>query len=176
MTLSETPLHGVLRVTPALRPDDRGSFGRTWDPDIARGHGLLERFEYSCISTNRKKYTLRGMHWQRAPHGETKLVRCTRGAILDVAIDLRPDSPTFKRWHGAELTADNRDALYIPPGCAHGFLTLTDDAEVLYMIAGAYDADSAAGVRWDDPAFGIEWPARPAVIAERDAGYPDFAA
>lgn len=153
--------------------DERGAFARTWDPVIAEEHGLLERFDYTCISTNDAKHTLRGMHYQKNPHEEIKLVRCTRGSIFDVAIDLRPGSQTFRKWFGVELTADNHRALYIPRGFAHGFLTLEDDTEVLYHIAGDFVPESAAGVRFDDPAFGILWPAKPALISERDAQYPD---
>lgn len=161
-------------ITPHLRTDERGAFGRTWDPDVARQHGLTEYFDYTCISTNIARGTLRGMHYQTDPHGEIKLVRCTKGAIFDVAIDLRPESPTFKKWYGAELTAENHQSLYIPQGFAHGFLTLEPDSEVLYYLKHPYVAQAASGVRWDDPAFGIEWPGKPAVIAERDAAYPDF--
>jgi dTDP-4-dehydrorhamnose 3,5-epimerase len=175
MPLSDTPIDGLFVATPEFRTDDRGGFARTWDAGMAAQRGLLERFDYTCISTNRALHTLRGMHWQRLPHGETKLVRCTKGAIYDVIVDLRPGSPTFKKWHGEELTAENHRALYVPPGCAHGFLSLTPEAEVLYHIAGAFVPEAAAGARWDDPAFGIRWPAEPAVIAERDAAYPDFA-
>lgn len=176
MPLSDTSIAGVYLVTPEFRADDRGGFARTWDSGIAAERGVLERFDYTCVSTNRALHTLRGMHYQRLPHGETKLVRCTRGAIYDVILDLRPDSPTFKHWQAEELTADNHRALYVPPGCAHGFLSFTPDAEVLYHIAGAFVPEAASGVRWDDPAFGIVWPAKPAVIAERDATYPDFVA
>lgn len=172
--VSGTALSGVYLIDVAPHSDERGIFARTWDPEIAKEHGLLDRFDYSCISTNVKQGTLRGMHYQKDPHGEVKLVRCTRGAIFDVAVDLRPDSPTFKKWVGIELTADNHRALYIPPGCAHGFLTLAPGAEILYMISGMLVPLSAAGVRFDDPAFAIRWPLSPAVIADRDTAYPDF--
>jgi dTDP-4-dehydrorhamnose 3,5-epimerase len=115
------------------------------------------------------------MHYQAVPYDEAKLVRCTRGAIYDVAVDLRPESPTFGRWVGVTLTAEDRNMIYIPEGCAHGFLTLEDDCEVFYQISQFYCADAARGVRWDDPAFGITWPAEPRLISERDRTYPDFA-
>jgi dTDP-4-dehydrorhamnose 3,5-epimerase len=171
----QTPFAGLYVITPSLTEDARGAFGRTWDNAIAKEFGLQETFEYSCISTNAAKHTLRGMHFQKPPHGEVKLVRCTKGSIFDVVIDLRPDSPTFRQWFDVTLTAQHRNALYIPQGFAHGFLTLTPEAEVLYMIAGEYVPDAASGVRFDDPAFGIEWPAEPAVIADRDLSYPDVA-
>jgi dTDP-4-dehydrorhamnose 3,5-epimerase len=175
MHLRPTSISGLYTVDIAPRADDRGFFARTWDPAIARQQELVEMWDYSCISTNTEQHTLRGMHYQQLPHGETKLVRCTKGAMFDAAIDLRPESPTFKQWFGMELSADNHRALYIPAGCAHGFLTLQPDTEVLYMISGAYVPDASAGVRWDDPTFAINWPTKPDVIAERDATYPDFA-
>jgi dTDP-4-dehydrorhamnose 3,5-epimerase len=175
MLIETTPLSGLHVITPQLRTDERGAFGRTWDPAVAKQHGLIEHFDYTCISTNNALHTLRGMHYQKDPHGEVKLVRCTKGAIFDVAIDLRPNSPTFRQWFGAELTADNHTALYIPQGFAHGFLTLQPDSEVLYYLKHPYTAQAATGVRFDDPAFGIQWPAAPAMIAERDAAYPNFA-
>lgn len=174
MQCTPTPIPGLFRIDIHPKEDARGFFARTWDPDIAAKHGLIEHFDYHCISGNTVRQTLRGMHWQRQPHGETKLVRCTKGRIFDVALDLRPDSPTFRQWHGEELTAENHRALYIPPGCAHGFLTLEEDTEVLYHIAGAMVSDAAMGARWDDPAFAIHWPEMPAVLSERDATYPDF--
>lgn len=176
MLVTETPLQGVFRIDIDPKRDGRGFFARTWDAAIANRHGLAERFDYHCVSVNDALHTLRGMHWQREPHGETKLVRCTRGTIVDVIVDMRPDSPTFKRWTALELSAENRRAFYVPHGCAHGFLTMTPDTEVLYGIAGAYVPDAATGIRWNDPAIGIEWPATPAAISERDASYPDFTA
>jgi dTDP-4-dehydrorhamnose 3,5-epimerase len=128
------------------------------------------------VSYNRRRGTLRGMHWQAAPHAEAKVVRCTRGAIYDVALDLRPDVPTMRRWVGFELTAANSRALYIPEGCAHGFQTLSDDAEVLYLISAPYNPTAARGARWDDPAFAIEWPAvDERIIADRDRNWPLWA-
>lgn len=176
MHLTSTPLPGVYVVEPLLKEDERGFFGRTWDAAIAKKHGLQERFEYSCISGNRDALTLRGMHWQKAPHGEVKLIRCTKGKVFDVALDLRKDSPTFKQWFGVELSAENRKGLYLPKDYAHGFLTLEPDTEILYCLAGEYKPDAAEGVRWNDPAFGVAWPAEPKILAERDATFPDFLA
>jgi dTDP-4-dehydrorhamnose 3,5-epimerase len=176
MKVVETELSGVFVIEIVPHTDERGMFARTWDPEIARKHGLLEYFDYTCISTNMKNHTLRGMHYQVAPHGEVKLVRCTNGKIFDVVIDLRADSPTFKKWVGMELSMDNHRALYIPEGCAHGFLSLAPGAEVLYHIAGKLVPSAAKGVRFDDPAFSIMWPAVPAVTSERDRAFPDFIA
>lgn len=174
MELHATDLAGVYVIDVTKHEDDRGFFARTWDPAIAKEQGLRESFDYTCISLNQSTYTLRGMHYQHGPHGETKLVRCTKGAIFDVALDLRPDSPTFKQWFGVELSAENHRALYIPHGFAHGFLTLEPDSEMLYHIGGALAPETAAGVRWDDPAFGMTWPASPHVISKRDGTYPDY--
>jgi dTDP-4-dehydrorhamnose 3,5-epimerase len=156
--------------------DERGLFGRTWCADEARALGLCQQFAQCSVSFNRTRGTLRGLHFQTAPYAETKLVRCTAGAIVDVVVDLRPDSPTFRRWVAEELTAENRRALYVPEGCAHGFQTLTDGAEVLYQITPAHQPGFSSGVRWDDPAFGIRWPDVPRALSERDRTWPDFAA
>ena len=126
------------------------------------------------LSFNTRKGTLRGIHYQVAPYAETKLVRCTRGAIYDVVVDLRPQSPTFRDWVALVLTAENRNMVYVPEGCAHGFLTLEDETEVFYQMSEFYNAESARGVRWDDPAFRIAWPEKVEVISERDRTYPDF--
>lgn len=174
MLCTATALAGVYVIDVEGSMDDRGMFARTWDMQFAKANGLLERFDYTSISLNTAKHTLRGMHYQRIPHGETKLVRCTRGKMFDVALDLRPESKTFKKWYGTELTAENHRALYIPQGCAHGFLTLESDTEVLYAITGEYQADAGSGVRFDDPEFQIAWPVQPQVIADRDRTYPDF--
>jgi dTDP-4-dehydrorhamnose 3,5-epimerase len=173
----ETPVAGALVVEPQPIEDERGFFARTFSAEEFAERGLDVRVDQCSVSFNARAGTLRGMHYQAAPHGETKLVRCTRGAIFDVAVDLRPDSPTYLRWAGLELTAENGRALYVPEGCAHGFQTLTDGAEVLYQISTPYVPDAARGVRWDDPAFGIEWPEAPPggrTMSARDAEYPDF--
>ena len=174
MQLTQTALIGVYTVDVIPRTDERGMFARTWDSAIAREHGLQERFDYTCVSLNTNIHTLRGMHYQRTPHDEVKLVRCTRGTIVDVVLDLRPASATFKQWISAELTAENHRAVYVPAGCAHGFLTMEPQSEVLYHIAGKYVPDASTGVRFDDPAFGIRWPAHPQTITERDRNFPDF--
>ena len=161
-------------IEPELHADERGAFARTYCADELRANGLDPRISQCSTSFNRQAGTLRGLHYQRQPHAEVKLVRCTTGAIFDVAVDLRPGSPTYCRWVGIELTAENRRALYVPEGCAHGFLTLVDGSEVFYQISSPYVAEAGTGVRWDDPAFGVQWPSTPIVIAERDAGYPDF--
>jgi dTDP-4-dehydrorhamnose 3,5-epimerase len=154
--------------------DERGFFARTWDPAELAAQGLTDRLAQCSVSYNRRRGTLRGLHFQSAPHEEAKLVRCTAGAIFDVAVDLREGSPTYCGWFGVELSETNRFALYVPEGCAHGFLTLTDDAEVAYQISVPHSPDAARGVRWDDPALGIDWPGEVVVINDRDASYPDL--
>lgn len=175
MTFTETPLKGAFIIEPERFEDERGFFTRTWSEREFAERGLDARLVEVNVSFNRRKGTLRGMHYQAAPHGQTKLIRCTMGAISDVIVDLRPESPTFKRWAGVELTERNRLMLYVPAEFAHGFQTLEDDTEVLYQMSAPYVPETARGVRWDDPAFAIHWPATPAVISERDRGYPDFA-
>lgn len=175
MQFRETPLAGAFVVEAEPIADERGFFARWWGADEFAARELVSRFAHSSLSYNRRKGTLRGMHYQALPFAETKLVRCIRGAVFDVAVDLRRDSPTFRRWFGVELTAENRRAFYIPAGCAHGFQTLTDEAEVLYMIDATYSAEHGRGVRWNDPAFDIAWPEENArIMNARDAGYPDF--
>lgn len=176
MKLIPSHLHGAAVVEMETVSDPRGYFGRVWLEDEAEKAGYPARFVVTSMSYNAKKGTLRGMHYQKAPHGEVKLVRCIRGAVWDVMVDLRPDSPTFRQWHGAELSAENHRALYIPIGFAHGFLTLTSDAEVFYQLSAGYAPAAAAGVRYSDPAFGIEWPGEVTVINDRDRTYPDFTA
>jgi len=156
--------------------DARGSFMRTFCEREFAAAGLETRFVQHSTSTNAQKGTLRGMHFQRAPHGETKVVTCLKGAMLDVIIDLRPASPTFKRWQGFELSAANRRRLYVPEGFAHGFQTLTDDVEVAYLISAFYEPSAGTGVRWNDPAFGIAWPLPITVMSDKDRAWPDFAA
>ncbi len=174
MIFSESELEGVYLVKPERLEDERGFFARTLCQEEFSRAGLVSSFVQSSISYNRSKGTLRGMHFQAAPNEETKLVRCTTGAIHDVIVDLRKESPTFLKWISAELSADNRLALYVPAGCAHGFLTLQDDSEVLYEITPAYQPHGTRGFRWNDPAFGIRWPAEISMISERDSTYPDF--
>lgn len=162
----------LIEIEPIV--DERGFFARTYCRDEFVAHGLKPELVQCNISHNRKAGTLRGMHYQKTPSAETKLVRCTRGAIYDVIIDLREDSPTYQQWHGVELTCESRSALYVPEGFAHGFLTMTDDVEVFYQMTEFYHADHASGVRYDDPALGIVWPGPVVVISERDANYPDL--
>jgi dTDP-4-dehydrorhamnose 3,5-epimerase len=172
MILVETTLADVYVVEPEPVEDDRGFFARVFSADEFEERGLVAVVAECSVSFNRARWTLRGLHYQRPPHEEAKLVRCIRGAVYDVALDLRPDSPTHRRWAAVELSAENRRALYVPPGCAHGYLTLEDGCELLYQISQRYAPASAAGVRWDDPAIGVEWPAAPAVISDRDASFP----
>ena len=174
MIFRETTVIGAWVIEPERCVDERGFFARTWDSEEFAARGLAARLVQCSLSQTRVRGTLRGLHYQTAPHEEAKLVRCTAGAIFDVAVDLRPDSPTFKRWFGVELSAENRLALYVPEGCAHGLLTLTDDSEVLYQMSAPERPDTAAGVRFDDPVFGIEWPAPVVLISDRDRSYPDF--
>jgi dTDP-4-dehydrorhamnose 3,5-epimerase len=170
-----TDIEGVVLVKPDRFPDERGYFARTWGEDVFAAHGLSTRVAQRNLSYNTEAGTLRGMHYQRPPHSEIKLVSCLVGSIFDVAIDLRPESPTFCRWVGVELRADEGTMLYIPEGCAHGYLTLTPDTLIEYLVSEFYHPEAAAGVRWDDPQFGVQWPASPQIIAERDRTYPDFA-
>ena len=175
MLFKKTAIDGVAEVQVERRTDERGFFARSWCRREFEQAGLNPNLAQCSISWNPYKYTLRGMHYQAAPHEEAKLVRCTKGAIYDVAVDLRPQSPTFTRWVGLTLTAEDRNMIYIPEGCAHGFLTLQDDCEIFYQISQFYCTEAARGVRWDDSAFGIAWPAEPKLISERDRTYPDFA-
>lgn len=174
MRLTGTPIPGVIEVDSPGQTDARGGFRRAWCAAGFAAAGVAFAPVQASLSTNLRAHTLRGLHWQADPNGEAKLVRCVAGAIWDVAVDLRPDSPTFRRWHGVRLDAEGGRALFLPPGVAHGFLTLGEGAVVSYLIEGAYDPASARGARWDDPALAIDWPARPAVISERDATWPDL--
>jgi dTDP-4-dehydrorhamnose 3,5-epimerase len=162
----------IIEVEPAL--DSRGSFSRTFcEREFSRA-GLHTQFVQHSISTTRSKGTLRGMHFQLAPHSEIKVVRCTKGVIWDVVIDLRRDSKTYRRWQGFELSAENRRQLYIPAGFAHGHMTLCDDAETCYLISAFHEPAASAGIRFDDPGFALEWPLPPTVISDRDRSWPNF--
>lgn len=174
MRFDPTPVEGAWVIVPEPHGDDRGLFARTWCARTFRDQGLVTDLSQCSVSFNRRAGTLRGMHYQAAPHEEVKLVRCVRGAIWDVVLDLRPESATYLRYAAEVLTQENRLAMYVPAGCAHGFLTLEDGAEVFYQISTEYHAPAQRGVRWDDPAFAIPWPAPPVVMAERDRGYPDY--
>ena len=170
----ETKLPGVFVLEMVGQEDDRGMFVRTWcEREFAR-HGLNPRIVQCSASFNRKRGTLRGMHYQAAPYQEAKLVRCTAGAIYDVAIDLRRDSPTYTEWIAIELTAKDYRMLYIPEGFAHGFQTLENNTDVSYQMSEFYDPAYARGVRWDDPAFNIQWPPADRIMSSRDATYPNF--
>jgi len=169
-----TPLHGAWVIEPERIADSRGFFARSFSDEEFDSRGLNPRVVQANISYNARRGTLRGMHYQRPPMAEAKLIRCTRGAIWDAIIDLRRGSATFGRHFGARLDASNRSMLYVPEGCAHGFLTLEDDTEVAYQMSQRYSPEHGAGVRWNDPAFGIAWPGEVSVIADRDRDYPDF--
>lgn len=174
MTLEfrETPLAGSFVIVPITSDDDRGSFGRLFDEKLFRERGLNPSLAQASFSYNIAAGTLRGMHYQRGPWAETKLVRCTRGRVFDVIVDLRAGSETRLGWFGVELDELARNAVYIPAGFAHGFVTLTPDAELHYQISTPYHPESSAGLRWDDPSLAIDWPMEPIVISERDSTFP----
>jgi dTDP-4-dehydrorhamnose 3,5-epimerase len=172
---TETTLEGAFVIEPERIEDERGFFARTFCCREFDTRGLNLDLQQSSVSFNRKRGTLRGMHFQAAPHAETKLVRCTRGAIYDVILDLRPQSPTFKRWIAVHLSSENHLLVYIPEGFAHGFQTLQDETEVSYYISEFYSSEHARGVRWNDPAFAIDWPIANPVISVRDQTHPEFA-
>ncbi|HMJ24674.1 MAG TPA: dTDP-4-dehydrorhamnose 3,5-epimerase [Pyrinomonadaceae bacterium] len=174
MIFTETALPGAFIVEPELIKDERGFFTRLWSEEEFAEHGLETRLVQCNASFNIKKGTLRGMHFQMAPYAQAKLVSCLRGSVYDVIIDLRRESPTFKKWVGVQLSASNRLMLYVPKGLAHGFQTLEDETEVFYQMSEVYSVEHVAGVRWNDPAFAIQWPADERTIIHRDATYPDF--
>ena len=176
MIFREQPIAGVFVVEPAPAEDERGLFARTFDRAELADAGLPLVVEQASVSFNTRRGTLRGMHFQAPPHEEAKLVRCVTGSAYDVVVDLRDESPTRLAWLAVDLSAPSRNAVYVPPGCAHGFLTLEDATELEYLISTAYEPTAAAGVRWDDPAIGIEWPFEPLVISARDAAFPNLAA
>jgi dTDP-4-dehydrorhamnose 3,5-epimerase len=176
MLFTPTPLQGAFVIDIAPIEDERGFFARTWAPEEFHRHGLDPTLVQCNASWNRKKGTLRGMHFQTEPFSEVKIVRCTGGALLDVIVDLRTSSPTYCQWTSVELTAANHRALYIPKGLAHGFITLTDDVEAYYHVSAAFSPAHSSGVRWNDPAFGIAWPFPPTVMSEKDRAWPDFVA
>ena len=179
MHFEATPIPGVFLITLDQKTDERGHFARLWCRDELVRRGLTADLAQCNISFNRCRGTLRGMHWQAAPHEEAKMVRCNRGALYDVVLDLRPQSPSYQRWFATELSQDNARLVYIPEGCAHGFQTLQDNTEILYFISVPYAPASARGVRWNDPAFGIVWPAiemNERSICKRDQNYSEFAA
>jgi dTDP-4-dehydrorhamnose 3,5-epimerase len=172
MIFSESPLAGAYLVEMELLADERGFFARSYCAEEFAAHGLGIELRQCSVSYNARAGTLRGMHYQAAPREEHKLVRCTAGAVFDVIVDVRPSSPTYRRWFAAELSAANRRSLFIPPGFAHGFMSLSEDTELYYMISVAHSPQLSRGFRWNDPAFAIEWPMAPTVISARDASYP----
>ncbi len=175
MIFHRTDLAGAFVIEPERVEDKRGFFARSFCEREFRAHGLTDTFVQCSISFNRRRGTLRGMHFQSAPHEESRVVRCTVGAIHDVIIDLRPSSPTFKRWFSIDLTAKNRLMLFVPTGFAHGFQTLEDNTEILYQISEFYHPECARGIRWDDPAFSIQWPSvAERVMSQRDQRHGDF--
>lgn len=174
MQFRQTTLPGVLVIDLDLHEDARGSFARTFCEQEFLRAGLSFKPAQINLSQNPRASTLRGMHFQADPHGEIKVVQCVRGRIFDVAVDLRAASPGYQRWFGIELAPGLRRMLYIPQGCAHGFLTLEDDSDVLYLVGHAYEPSAQRGVRWNDPAFAIAWPAQPLVMSARDEACPDF--
>jgi dTDP-4-dehydrorhamnose 3,5-epimerase len=174
MKFTSTPVEGAVLVDLELIGDERGFFAIAFSDDEFKAEGLEDRFVQAKTSLSEQQGTLRGLHYQLAPSEEVKLVRCIRGVVWDVVLDLRPQSSTFGRWYGAELSAENRRAFYIPRGCAHGFLTLSSHAEIFYFVSAHYDPVQERGVRWDDPRFGIEWPGTPVVVSDRDRTHPDF--
>ena len=176
MKFDATDIPGAWLVGFEPFSDDRGFFARAWCQKEFEAHGIASEIAQVNVSYNRLKHTLRGFHYQIAPYSEDKLMRCTRGAVHDVMIDLRPESPTYKRHMTVDLTASNYQMLLVPKGCANAFLTLEDDTEVTYLVSQFYTPSSERGVRWDDPARDIRWPVTPAVISAKDSGWPDFAA
>jgi dTDP-4-dehydrorhamnose 3,5-epimerase len=174
MKFRKTDLVGAFLIEIEPHADERGSFARTFCAKEFAEHGLVTDIAQCSLSINKRAGTVRGMHFQRAPDDEVKLVRCQRGAIYDVIIDLRPDSASYRQWQGFELSAENHRALYVPKGFAHGFQTLTDDAEIFYQISQFYAPAAATGVRWDDPAFRVAWPLPISTITDKDCSWPDF--
>ena len=174
MQFIPTQIDGVFIMEVERKEDARGFFARIFARDEMRERGLEDEFPQHNVGYNHQKGTLRGMHFQRAPHAETKLVRCTQGRVIDVALDIRPDSPTFRRWVAVELSAENHRMLYIAVGCAHGYQTLEDDTELSYLTSQVYVPKSATGFRHDDPAFAIEWPLPVSVISDADRNWADF--
>ena len=175
MIIRDTKLEGVFVIEPERFEDERGFFAPSFSARKFAAKQMATQFVENNISYSKSRGTLRGLHYQAAPYGQAKLIRCTRGAIFDIAVDLRPESRTFKQWVGVELTAENRSLVYIPGDCGHGFQTLVDDTEVFYMVSQPYVPESGRGFRWNDPAFGIEWPdVGERILVNRDQEYPDF--
>ena len=174
MFFEQTPVEGAYLIELDRKGDDRGFFARVFCRNEFADQGLVSEFVQVNNSLSAIRGTLRGMHYQLQPHAETKLVRCVRGGLWDCVLDLREDSPSFGKWFGAELTAENRRMMYVPKGCAHGFITTTEDSEAMYFVDAFYAPEHERGVRWNDPEFGIEWPIEPVVLSDKDQGHPDF--
>ncbi len=175
MRFTETTVRGAYLIDPERRGDERGFFTRLWCRDEFAERGLTADFVQCNDSFSARRGTLRGLHYQDAPYGEVKLVRCVRGAVFDVLVDLRRESPTYTRWFGTELTADSRRMLYVPEGCAHGYLTLQDDSEVVYPVSRLYRPEAERGIRWNDPQFSIEWPIKESLtLSPKDQQWPDY--
>ena len=174
MIFTETNIEGSWVIDLNRLGDERGFFARAWCREEFASRGITADLSQANISWSQRAGTIRGMHFQRAPHSEMKAVRCIRGAVFDVVLDLRSDSQTYCQWHGEQLSSDNHRMLIVPEGCAHGFQSLEDDSEVFYLVSSAYAAESEGGVRWDDPAFGIKWPLPISEISAKDSGHSDF--
>lgn len=174
MIFHETTLKDAMLIDLERRGDDRGFFARTYCQKEFSAKGLDVNYTQQNTSSSVYKGTLRGMHFQKAPHGETKLIRCLKGAIVDIIIDIRPDSPTYMKWEAFELNDENKRMLYVPKGFAHGFQTVSDHVEVTYLVDGFYEPKAEGGVRWNDPAIGIQWPLEPTVMSDKDKSWPDF--
>jgi len=175
MTFTELPIAGAFHVEVEPFQDERGLFARVWCRDEFAAHGITASFVQANLAQSHAAGTLRGVHYQLPPHEEGKFVRCLRGAVYDVVVDLRPDSSTYRQWHAEVLTADRRNALYVPEGCGHAYQTLVEDTEVFYQVTAAYAPGSEQGIRYDDPALGIEWPRPITVMSDKDRTWPDYA-
>lgn len=174
MIFVESPIDGALVVELDRRSDDRGFFARAWCEEEFAAHGLNARFVQANVAFSERSGTLRGLHYQLAPHEEEKLIRCTRGAIYDVIVDLRPESPTFEQWAAVELTAENGRMVHVPAGCAHGYQTLVGRSEVFYLVSYPYTPAAEAGIRYDDPAFDVAWPLEVRELSPKDRAWPDY--
>ena len=174
MTFTDCSIPGAYHVEIDPFEDERGLFARAWCRDEFAAHGLTASFVQANLAQSRRAGTLRGLHYQVAPHAEAKLVRCVRGAVYDVIVDLRPDSPAYRQWHAERLTAERRNALYAPPGCAHGYQTLVDDTELFYLVSAAYAPDAERGLRYDDPGLAIDWPLDVTVVSDKDQSWPEL--
>lgn len=176
MIFIETKLKGAYIVELEKREDNRGFFARGWDGNLLQQQGLIGRVVQQNIAFSKTKGTIRGLHYQKVPYQETKFVRCTRGSVFDVIVDLRPDSPTFKQWLGVKLAMDNYRVLYVPKDFAQGFQSLEDNSEIMYLVSEVYTPAAEAGVRYNDPSIGIKWPLPVSMISEKDTNWPDYSA